>query len=174
MPLSPEDYEAIRELYGRYSRAVDSGDLDEFAACFAPDADYSYEGLPEHLGRNGSHVGHEEIRALAADIWAGTQGHVLHIQVPQTIHGDGDTAHVVVYDHVLRRGQAPHAGVIHTATAEDTLVRSGGGWVYQVRVGHIHVHDSAPAATDPLVQARDSLVAAAHNPDPRSEQAPGR
>ncbi|MFG1646308.1 nuclear transport factor 2 family protein [Amycolatopsis sp. NPDC049252] len=163
MPLKPEDYEAIRGLYGRYSMAVDTGDLDAFVACFAPDADYSYEGLPEHLGRNGSHVGHEAIRALAADIWAGTQGHVTHVQVPQTISGDGDEAQVVVYDHVLRRGPAPHAGVIHTATAEDTLVRLGDGWVFKVRVGHIHIHDTTPEPTDVLVQARDSLVAAVHN-----------
>ena len=161
MPLQPEDYEAIRNLYGRYSIAVDTGDHDAFVACFAPDADYSYEGLPEDLGRNGSHIGHEAIRALAVDIWAGTQGHVLHVQGPITIEGDGDHAYAITYDHVLRRGQAPYAGVIHTATAEDTLVRLEGRWVFKVRVGHIHVNGATPESTDVLVVARDEFVAAA-------------
>lgn len=159
--LTPLDYEAIRALYGRYSLAVDSGDFDAYVACFAPDAIVRYEGLPEHLGRNGEHRGRDALRSLAEDVFAGTQGQVLHVQIPQTIRGHGDEAHVVVYDHVFRRGQVPYSGIIHTATAEDTLVRDGDAWVYQLRVGHIHNHTSTPVSEDVLVVARDNFVTAA-------------
>ena len=161
MALTSADYEDIRNLYGRYSLAVDSGDFDGYVACYTPDIEMIYEGLPDDLDRNGAHVGHAAVRAMAEDVWAGTQGHVLHVIVPQTIEGDGDVAHVVVYDHVFRRGQAPYSGIIHTGTAEDTLRRTEEGWKYSRRVGHIHRHEIEPVSTDVLVVARDEFVDAA-------------
>lgn len=161
MPLQPTDYEAIRNLLGRYSIAVDTGDLDAYVGCFAPDARFSFEGLPDGLGRNRTYSGHEELRALGASIHDGTSGHVLHHQAALTIEGDGDQAHVNAIDTVVRRGQAPYSGSVLTAHSQDTVVRSGDRWVYQVRVGYIHVHDAPPAPTDVLVVERDAFVSTA-------------
>lgn len=38
LTLSPSDYEAVRNLYARYSFAVDGGRFDELASCFTEDA----------------------------------------------------------------------------------------------------------------------------------------
>lgn len=168
MPLQPEDYEAIRNLYGRYSIAVDTGDLDAYVDCFTPDARYSFEGLPDDLGRNRPHIGHEELRALGASISGGTLGHVLHNQAALTIEGDGDEAHVNSIDHVVRRGQAPHSGSILTGHSKDTVVRSGDRWVYKIRVGYVDVHEATPAPTDELVAERDKFVHTALTPPARS------
>jgi hypothetical protein len=160
MSLTPADYEGIRNLYGRYSRAVDSGDLQGFAECFASDAVYSYGGLPDEANRNGAFVGLEEIKAMGAGIYADTQGHCMHWFNPLTIEGDGDEARVYAYGMVLRRGQAPYSGVILTAAADDKLVRIDGKWVYKERIGYIDPlpEDMALPTNDVLVTARDNFV----------------
>src|SRR5713226_3831411 len=126
MALAPMDYESIRNLYGRYSLAVDTGDVEAFARCFTADASYGYEGLPPEANRDGAHVGREAIKAMGAGIYADTQGHCKHVFFPLTIEGKGDEADVVAYGMVLRTGQAPYSGVILTASTRDTVVRSGG------------------------------------------------
>lgn len=162
MALRPEDYEAIRNLYGRYSLASDTGDADAFAECFLPDGVNTFDGLPAHLGRNGSQSGRNEIRALAAGIFAGGQGHLLHSEVPMTIEGDGDVARAIVYVQVFRRGQSPHPGVILTATGEDTLKKTDVGWRFALRVGHMNVspQDADALSADALVHARDQFIQA--------------
>ncbi len=161
MALAPADYESIRNLYGRYSRAVDSGDMETFARLFTADAKYSYDaGLPEEAGRKGMYEGVEAITAMGAGVYADTQGHCMHWSLPLTIEGDGDEAHVFVYGMVLRRGQAPFSGVILTTTAEDTLVRRDGEWVFKERVGHLDPlpRDMPLKTADVLVTANDDLV----------------
>lgn len=158
MALSPSDFEAIRNLYGRYCVAIDTGDLDAVLECFAPDAVITYDGLPAETGRNRPHRGLEEIGELTAGVYRGTQGHVFHVQHIQTIEGDGDEARVSVYAEVLRRGQTPRAGTILTETAEDVVTRIDGKWVYSRREGRMDSHDSQPVSADPLVIARDNYV----------------
>ena len=166
MPLNPADYEAIRNLYGRYSRAVDTGDMETFRALFASDATYSYDGgLPEEVGRKGSFQGVDAIVEMGAGVYADTQGHCMHWNLPLTIDGDGDIAHALVYGMVLRRGQAPFSGVILTTTAEDTFVRQNGQWVFQTRVGHLDpLPKDMPLPTqDVLVTAHDGVINAVLN-----------
>lgn len=158
MPLNPEDYEGIRDLYGRYCIAVDTGDMDLYVGCFTPEAVWTLVGLPEDLGRNRSFTGHEELRAVGANIYAGTQGHVLHNQMALTIEGDGDTAIVHQIDWVTRIGQAPYSGSVLTGGARDVVVRQGSEWVYQERAGYIDREDALPASSDPLVVERDAFV----------------
>jgi hypothetical protein len=163
MPLTPTDYEAIRNIYGRYSRAVDTGDMETFRTLFAIDATYSYDGgLPEEVGRSGSFNGVDEIVEMGAGVYADTQGHCMHWNLPLTIDGDGDIAHAFVYGMVLRRGQAPFSGVILTTTAQDTFIKKDGDWVFQTRVGHLDpLPKDMPLPThDVLVTANDDLVAA--------------
>jgi hypothetical protein len=163
MPLAPADYEAIRNLYGRYSRAVDTGDMDTFRTLFAEDATYSYDGgLPEEVGRKGSFQGVNEIVEMGAGVYRDTQGHCMHWNLPLTIDGDGEVAHAFVYGMVLRRGQAPYSGVILTTTAEDTFGRRDGRWVFTNRVGHLDPlpEDMPLPTTDVLVTANDDIVRA--------------
>ena len=160
MSLLPEDYHAIRNLYGVYATAIDSGDIDAAMSTFAPHAIVVYEGLPVGLDRNGRHSGLEAIRALTKDVADGTAGHVMHLELPQTIDGDGDEAHVRLYAQIFRRGQAPFAGTILTDVAEDTLVKVDGSWLVTLRVGHMDSENAVPASTDVLVNARDRFVEA--------------
>lgn len=158
MPLKPEDYEAIRNLYGRYSIAIDTGDMDAYLGCFSSDAVWSLVGLPDDIGRNATFTGHDELRSVGANIYAGTQGHVLHNQVALTIDGDGDEARVKSIDHVTRIGMAPHSGSILTGGADDVVVRDGDRWVYKSRIGYVDRHDAEPSGNDPLVIESDRFV----------------
>jgi uncharacterized protein (TIGR02246 family) len=155
MALNPLDYEAIRNLYGRYSIAVDTGDPEMYANCFAEDGTLSFEGLVPAADRNGAHSGREKFKAMLNGMFAKTQGHCLHISAIQTIEGEGDEAQVIAYAQVLRRGQAPYSGVILTGVSRATVVRSGADWVYKDLALGI---DPMPA--DWPVQSKDVLVAA--------------
>lgn len=62
MPRPPvEDELAIRELYARYSWALDTGDTDGYVALFAPEAEASEETASGELEVR---QGREEIRKL--------------------------------------------------------------------------------------------------------------
>lgn len=162
MALNPLDYEAIRNLYGRYAIAVDTGDAEGYAQCFAEDGTLSFEGLVPAADRNGAHTGRETFKAMLVGMFTKTQGHCLHVSNIQTIEGEGDEAHVIAYAQVLRRGQAPYSGVILTGISRATVVRSGNEWVYQDLALGI---DPMPAewpvqSNDVLVAVRDDFVKA--------------
>ena len=126
--------------------------------CFASDATWQYAGLPDEIDRSRPFFGHDELRQLAIDLTSSSGGQMLHVVHLQLIDGEGDTARTVHYGEVLRRGQAPNAGVILTDIAEDTLVRVAGGWVFQSRAGYVDSHRRLPPSSDVLVAARDAFV----------------
>jgi uncharacterized protein (TIGR02246 family) len=163
MTLNALDYEDIRNLYGRYSIAVDTGDAEAYARTFAEDGVLSISGLVPSADRSGAFTGRDKFAAMAEGMYAKTQGHCLHISTLQTIEGDGDEAQVVAYAVVLRRGQAPYSGVILTGISRAALVRTDAdGWVYKDLVLGV---DPMPAdwpqqSNDVLVVARDEYVKA--------------
>jgi len=162
MPLKPLDYEEIRNLYGRYSIAVDTGDAEAFAQCFAEDGRLSFAGLIPAANRDGAHTGRDTFRAMLKGMYAKTQGHCLHVSNIQTIEGDGDEARVFAYAQVLRRGQAPYSGVILTGTSQATVVRAERRWVYRdLALGIDPMPRDWPVQSkDVLVVVRDEFVAA--------------
>ena len=83
-----EHHEAIRNLLGRYARAVDERDFEAVAACFTEDAVASYSGLTIPPGVHNI-VNH--IRGVTRTI------HSQHFIHPIIIEVDGDRASTLAY-----------------------------------------------------------------------------
>lgn len=162
MALKPLDYEDIRNLYGRYSIAVDTGDSETYSLCFAEDGVLSFSGLVPAANRDGAFTGRDKFKAMADGMYAKTQGHCLHVNAIQTIEGEGDEAQVIAYGIVFRRGQAPYSGVILTGVSHATVVRTAEGWVYKdLALGVDPMPEDWPTqSNDVLVKARDEYVKA--------------
>lgn len=161
MALSSTDYEQIRQLYARYSFTVDSGDVDAFEDCFAPDASFDQTGLPEGLPERTTINGRAELRSFLRQFSATVRGHVRHFASPPVIEGDGEMAAGQAYVMVVRPGSAPAPGVILTGLYRDTFRKIDGRWYFAKR---IFSADPQPeqrfqTSADPLVGRWDAFVA---------------
>jgi uncharacterized protein (TIGR02246 family) len=124
------DPQAIRQLIASYAFAIDAKDYDGIAACFWPDATFTYEHRP--------FTGHAEIVTLmknAVEPLDGTQ----HIFTNFIIHFDGDTARVT-FD-----GLAQHW---HRGTVGGDTFMAGGKYKVQVRrvLGHWKIARASASA----------------------------
>ena len=113
------DKMAIKELFGRYAHAIDTGDSEGWAAVFTEDGQYELFGNTTK-GRP----------AIAAAITGRREGrpHSQHRMANHVISIDGDTAHSVCEFCVIAERQ----GRIDTITAgfyEDDLKRVNGQWL---------------------------------------------
>lgn len=112
------DKQEITEVCYRYAHAVDSRDWEALAACFTPDADAHYEGLPDC-------VGYPAIEATcrnALEPLSASQ----HLIANVVATPNGDTADSVCYfqaQHVRDEAQLIIAG-----RYRDRLVRTADGW----------------------------------------------
>ncbi len=122
--LSTEDRLAIYDLYARYAWALDSGDIDSYAALFT-----------EH-GRFGDKVGRDVIRDYVAQLtgaadWAGTQ----HFN-NQIVFLDGDATRCTLkaYCAITRRGSDGETRLRRSGTYRDVCVKVDGTWLFEARV----------------------------------------
>ncbi|MBM9593873.1 nuclear transport factor 2 family protein [Roseitranquillus sediminis] len=130
MDPSTDDYIAIMQLYARYARAIDSGDGEGWANCYATDGQYLSSTFGECNGRS-------ELAEFAADHYRrwldqGIQTRHWNNQVLLTDNGDGTiTGSVYVLLAGVKAGEAPalHLQTVYT----DTLVREAGRWVLRQR-----------------------------------------
>jgi uncharacterized protein (TIGR02246 family) len=116
-----DDHEAIRNLLGRYAKAVDDRDFEAVAACFTPDAVASYSGLKIPPGRDNI-ISH--IRGVSRTI------HSQHFIHPIIIEIDGDKATTLSYAMAMLM-QNTDDGVQSLArglTYTDKLRRTDGTW----------------------------------------------
>lgn len=160
MPMTALDYEEIRQLSARYVRAADFGDVEAFAACFAPQAVFVLTGAITDARPAGRYVGTAELRRLAEDNFANTKGHVRHWNSPPVIDGDSETARAFSCLAVVRVGETPRAGIILTAVYWDVLAKVDGRWLYVERRASPDPqpeHQSA-VLSDPLVLRHDALT----------------
>lgn len=114
------DIEAIKQLRGRYSRAVDTKDWDLFAASLAPDARLKSEG--------GDHQGREAIVASVSSALA-TAVTVHHQHTPEIeLSGPDSATGIWAMEDVVQIGDFRLHGYGHYT---EEYVRTEEGWKIQ-------------------------------------------
>jgi len=130
MDPAPETYIAIMQLYARYARAIDSGDGEGWANCYAKEGQYLSSTFGECNGR-------KELSVFAADhfdrwIELGIQTRHWNNQVLLTQNEDGSvTGSVYVLLAGVKAGEDPqlHLQTVYT----DRLILEDGRWVLAQR-----------------------------------------
>ena len=126
MALSAEDKMEILDLLARYSRAIDRGDAEGWAATFTEDGFFEALGTPS----GGVARGPAELRdfIMRRDP-AGRP--VRHWAGNVVIEGDGDSATLRAYGQIIHVGEEGRVEV--TGIYHDTLLRVGGEWKFSQR-----------------------------------------
>jgi len=130
MDPSVEDYIKIMQLYARYARAIDSGDGEGWANCYAARGRYLSSTFGECNGR-------PELAVFAKDhykrwIDKGIQTRHWNNQVLLTQNADNTiTGSVYVLLAGVSKGEAPKL-YLQTVYA-DTLIQEEGRWVLKER-----------------------------------------
>jgi uncharacterized protein (TIGR02246 family) len=112
MPTLAEDRDAIRDLFARYCLYVDTGAVEEWAATFTEDGEFT-------TGQ-GTLVGQEDLKSFAASL---PPGGLHHMTMNETILVDGDTATCQASVFVTTKGT-----VVTTGRSLDELRRVDGSW----------------------------------------------
>ena len=133
MTLSAEDHIAIQQLLANYNWAVDFGDVQAWAATFAPDGVFECVGLPDGAPLGGRHVGTEALVAYATRHFEINQGRARHWNWNLVIDGEGDEATMKCYLNAYSAGQGDTALFRVTGVYRDTLRRTGDGWRFTSR-----------------------------------------
>lgn len=146
MSMTAADYEAIRQLFARYSHTLDFGDAEGFVECFTPTGVLDSSSPEEGLG--GLHQGHDELRKFVAVSLEYTAGRVRQSAVNQLIEGDGASARassfVIVtrdYGPPLVPGHVTYSTLVTTGMYFDELSKVDGRWHLSRRVFR---HDGLP------------------------------
>ena len=129
-----EDRIAIHDLFIRYCRALDNGEVETVVACFTPDAVLKSPVVDV--------TGHDEIRAFAgrfaAQLAAGTQFRHMVTNIVVTV--DGEHATATAYLLVLITENGAHR-TLPPGRYECDLVKEQGVWRFARRtVFHDHAY----------------------------------
>jgi SnoaL-like domain len=117
----------LAELRARYNHTYDSGQMAEFAALFADDAECE-------MGPGNVVVGVEAVRQAAEKAWRFTSGpgdfvrHVCDLGVSEFLDDDHATGRSHVLLHIGRQFNVVAAGTYH-----DRYVRVDGAWRFASR-----------------------------------------
>ncbi|HEX5317989.1 MAG TPA: nuclear transport factor 2 family protein [Stellaceae bacterium] len=149
---SVEDRLAIADLFTRYCRALDDGEVETVVACFTADAVLKSPMIDL--------AGHAAIRdfvgRFAAQRAAGTQIRHMVTNIAATI--DGDRARATAYLLVLVSENGAHR-TLPPGRYECDLVKEAGAWRFTRRIV-LHDHEYA------LDAIRDPAASAPRPPDP--------
>jgi hypothetical protein len=128
---SPEDRNAIEDLYHRYLWALDTGDTDGYVDTFHPDATV-IETTPEGV-KHGR--GHEEIRRWLVDDFHGDPNFPGHQHVQENLRyapdpeGREDHWRVRAYCQATTfKGDPPVATLFWCGHCDDIVARRDGEW----------------------------------------------
>ena len=132
MGLTALDYEEIRQLGARYNVAIDSGDVDGWAACFVSDGVFECLGLPDGSPFGGRHVGTEAMRAYATTHFSFAKGKARHWNWNLVIDGDATEATQECYLMALSVGHPPTVAG-STGRYRDRLRKTAGQWRFVER-----------------------------------------
>lgn len=127
-----EDLQAIHQLFVDYGACLDAGDLAGYASLFADDG----ELLLGPLGRATGPAAIMEMMGRATATSVGTSYHV--ISSPQ-VQLDGDRATSVVMWTVVARAADGSPEVTMIGKHKDVLTRTGAGWRFLRREGHVDI-----------------------------------
>jgi hypothetical protein len=152
--ITEADFDAIHQLFARYSQTLDLGDADGFAACFTEDGILDTTAPEPEL--NGVHQGHDALRQYAAASVEYTAGRNRQSALNTHIEGDHHAAKATSYAIVTRTypdATKPHLkpSPINYATLQttglylDELRNEEGGWLIAKRQFR---HDGLPDALD--------------------------
>ena len=128
-PLTTQDRLDILELFARYAWAFDSGDIEAFLDCFAPQAVYD-------LPRGRRYVGREQIRTYIEPTtqnanMVGRQHHVDQV----IIEGDATRATPAPIVGAPERTPANELSVTFLGRYADVCVKTAAGqWLFAERV----------------------------------------
>ena len=138
--LTPEDRFAIKDLLARYGWALDTGDVEAFVGCFAPDGvmiEEVYEDPDVWEGRDGIRALAEHYRSIPH--FPGRQHYAANVLVTPT--GEG-RAHVRSFALVTECQGEPPFKLRFCGYYDDELVRLDGQWHFAkrvVRLSLIHI-----------------------------------
>jgi hypothetical protein len=131
--LSHADRVEILELHSRYNRAVDHGDSESWAACFAPDGIFD--------ARSRYAEGTAALETFARD-YHGQEAYrgAVHWNNNIVVEGAGDevTAHT---DYMLVRGTAEGIRILSTGSYLSRVIRQDGRWVFASRKSTVTAAD---------------------------------
>jgi len=168
MDLPIEDQLKLSDLIARCMWALDFGDPNAYASCFAPDGELFMDGIPEGASKPGLYRGRDELQSHAATVFNSTAGHVRHWNSNSVLNGSGDHASAESYVVVIRVGQFPLAGIISTGIHRDTFQKFDGEWKI---VRRTFVCDPQPEHTKKpshtMIARRDAFIMRSM-PSPRS------
>jgi len=128
--LTGQDYIEIQQLYARYTRMIDGGDAEGYAALFTPDGSFN------------NNKGHD---ALVAFIKNRNGANLRHMNVNLVILPTPEGASGSVYNFFLNVGERPPV-ITAASQYEDTLVKTPQGWRFKTRVNRT---EGPPAAAAP-------------------------
>ncbi|MBI3428622.1 MAG: nuclear transport factor 2 family protein [Actinobacteria bacterium] len=119
--MAETDYEAVRNLLGRYARAVDLRDFETVGNCFTEDAIASYSGLTIPQGRENV-VNH--IKGVIRTV------HSQHFNYAMTIDVDGDQARTLSYSIavLIQEDGGGYQSLARGLTYTDKLRKTNGRW----------------------------------------------
>ena len=129
--LSVEDRLAIQDVYARYAWALDTGQVEDLAACFTEDTviiEEVFEDPDRWEGRHG-------VRALgnhykSAPNFPGRQHHISNL----VMDGSGDECRARSFVFVTEcQGEPPYL-LRFTGHYEDRLVKQEGQWLFKERI----------------------------------------
>ena len=129
--MTVADRIAVQDLLARYAWALDTGDVDGFIACFAPDAVVIEEVFEEP----DRWEGHANLRRLAEHYknvpdFPGRQHHVSQVLA----EGDGRRCAVRSFTFVTEcRGEPPYL-LRFAGYYEDEAVKVRGEWLFSQRI----------------------------------------
>jgi ketosteroid isomerase-like protein len=138
LSLDEHDYDGIRQLFARFSHALDLGDAGGLAECFTQDGVLATT-LPEE-GLGGVHEGRAAIREFGGRAHQFNAARVRHSAVNTIIEGDGQGARasssVLIsrdYGPPNASGHITYSELVTTAMFHDELVRVDGRWLFARR-----------------------------------------
>jgi len=118
----------IRNLLARVAQLADSGDIDEYMACYTRDAVWSMPANPANGLPASTKEGHDDIRAGVVERRAGgVQGpgsNTRHVVTTSTVTVSGDTATGTSY-FMFMSG----AAIQSVGQYDDRFVRGEDGWM---------------------------------------------
>lgn len=118
--LSAQDFVDIQALYARYNWALDTGDIDAWAATFTPD------------GAFNANVGREAVLKFGHSWHDGRGSHLKHwnanLVVTPTADGASGQAYLALVDF-----QTKPPSLAGSSTYADQLVRTPQGWRFKKR-----------------------------------------
>ncbi len=129
--LSADDQLAIRDCIARYAWALDTGDVEGFAACFASDGELLWDSFEEELRWQGkAALAHFAEFFRSIPMSAGRQHHVSNIVIEPAEGGALARSYGAV---AVRQGDGPH--ILHMmGWYDDRFRQENGRWCFAQRI----------------------------------------